>query len=90
MSGDVVTSAEEADRALVWTRLASHPWGFRSREKILAIIERGTTAADLDAWERESQRPNRGQPWAMSKIQEFARPTDIPRLTKKPPTGDGW
>ena len=66
----------QEDAGGVWWRLTHHPWSFRSNDKVMAIIERGTTEEDLDAWEEFAAE--HGQPAASSKIQEFRRAQDIP------------
>jgi len=79
-------------KGAVWLRLTTHPWGFRKPEKLAAIIARGTTPEDLDAYERQSPKHG-GMAWARAKIQDFARPGDIPRSGRRSaPANDdgGW
>ena len=75
-SDDAAVLVPGEDAGGVWFRLTRHPWSFRSNVKVMAIIERGTTEDDLDEWERYAGEHS--QPAASSKIQEFARVSQIP------------
>lgn len=64
----------------IYWRLTMHPWNF-GHQNATAILERGVTEADLDAW--EAYGAEKGMAAASKAIRQFKTPADVPAAPKK-------
>lgn len=64
-----------ADASAVHHRLSSHPWNF-GHANVSAILDRGVTGADVEAWEAWAEV--HGWPAASKGIRQFRHPREVP------------